>query len=45
MEVIEIESGGNLAEEAVIDANWIVEQEKFKSKVICDDLYEWQHKR
>lgn len=40
-----MESIGNLAEDAAIDANWIVEQEKFKSKVICHDLYEWQHTR
>jgi hypothetical protein len=40
-----MESAGNLAEDAVIDANWIDEQEKFKSKVICDDVYDWQNKR
>lgn len=40
-----MESGINLDEDAVIDANWIVEQEKFKSKVICYDMYDWQHKR
>jgi hypothetical protein len=45
MKVIKMEIGGNLPEDAVIDANWIIEQEKFKSRVICHDLYEWQHNR
>ncbi|XP_023704512.1 endonuclease V isoform X2 [Cryptotermes secundus] len=45
MEVIEMESGGNVDEDSVIDANWIVEEEKFKSKIICHDMYDWQHKR
>jgi hypothetical protein len=45
MEMTEMENGGNLAKDTVIDGNWIVEQEKLKSKVVCHDLYDWQHKR
>lgn len=32
-------------EESNFQENWIIEQEELKSKVISDDIYEWQHKR